>query len=256
MIRRTVVVALVLVALAACAEESPVADADLGNGSGPASESSAPEQPEGEAPAEAQPSRVDPRKGGVDVGLGEWAVTPEVKAIRPGRVVFVIHNRGTVPHGFEIELEGDSSGSGSGDLFKAESELLQPGESTRLSVNLAAATYKYECLVDGHDDLGMEGFLEVRDDAPKVKVEAGGGRGAVAIAEFAFSPTLVQVDAGTAVTWDNVDPTAHTVTALKGEFDSGTMESGDSFKHTFTKPGTYQYRCNIHPTMKGTVKVE
>lgn len=31
--------------------------------------------------------------------LGEWAVTPEAAAIRPGRVTFVIHNRGTMGHG-------------------------------------------------------------------------------------------------------------------------------------------------------------
>ena len=41
-------------------------------------------------------------------------MTPEAQAIRPGSVTFVIENHGTMGHGFEIELEGDSSGTGPG----------------------------------------------------------------------------------------------------------------------------------------------
>src|SRR5688572_10040818 len=51
-------------------------------------------------------AKVDPRDDGLEVALGEWAVTLEAGAIRPGRVTFVVHNRGTIPHGFEIEAEG------------------------------------------------------------------------------------------------------------------------------------------------------
>src|SRR3990170_1504415 len=72
--------------------------------------------------------REDPREGGLEVALGEWALTLEAQAIRPGRVTFVIVNRGTVPHGFEIEAERrDSSGSGSGGGLKAETRVLGPG---------------------------------------------------------------------------------------------------------------------------------
>jgi hypothetical protein len=47
----------------------------------------------------------------------------------------------------------------------------------------------------------------------------------------------------------------HTVTALEGTFDSGKLNGGESFSVTFTKPGTFLYKCLIHPTMKGTVIV-
>ena len=239
--------------------------------SGPATEPRGAERPRAEKPqadrqtteaapasAPARPRRpIDPRRGGLEIGLGEWAVTPEAPAIRPGRVTFVIHNRGTMGHGFEIELErvGGSSGSGSGDLFKAEGELLQPGESTRMTVTLSPGAYKIECLVDGHDDMGMEGILEVRPDAPLVKPQRPDGADRVAIKDFAFDPDVTNVEVGTEVKWNNDDPAEHTVTSLDGRFDSGVLDPGASFTFVFDKPGTYSYRCDIHPSMKGTIKV-
>jgi plastocyanin len=208
--------------------------------------------------------RVDPRRGGFEIALGEWAVTPEAPAVKPGPVTFVIRNRGTMPHGFEIELEGESSGSGSGDLFKAESSLLQPGESTRMTVELTqTGIYKIECLVDGHDDMGMEGPLEVSANAPLVETEStsaqtaakSDGDASVAISGFAFDPDTIEVAPGTEVTWSNDDPAPHTVTAENGGFDSDIVDAGKSFSFTFDKAGTYSYRCNVHPDMKGTVEV-
>lgn len=202
------------------------------------------------------PRRVDPRKNGFEIGLGEWALAPEAEAIRPGKVTLVIRNRGTMQHGFEIALEGDSSGPGSGDLFKAESELLEPGESTRMTVELAPGLYEIECLVDGHDDMGMEGVLEVSRSAPLVKPRVDGPTNEVTIADFSFSPPTATVAVGTEVTWNNVDSTEHTVTSLQGTFGSDTLRTGDEFTHSFGKPGTFAYRCAIHPEMKGKVHVE
>jgi plastocyanin len=212
-------------------------------------------------------SRVDPRDDGLEVALGEWAVTLEAGAIRPGRVTFVVHNRGTIPHGFEIEVEGeddgDSSGPGSGDGLKAETELLQPGETARLSLDLLPAVYKVECLVDGHDDLGMEGFLEVRMDAPLVQDRStadgtdapGSGANDVTIRDFSFVPADLKVAPGTEVTWTNGDPAPHTVTAEDGSFDSGTLEPGQAFSVSVQGNGPVTYRCEIHPDMVGTITV-
>ncbi|MGH2671836.1 MAG: plastocyanin/azurin family copper-binding protein [Actinomycetota bacterium] len=211
-------------------------------------------------------ARVDPRDDGLEVALGEWAVTLEAGAIRPGRVTFVVHNRGTIPHGFEIEAEdeGDSSGSGSGDGLKAETELLQPGETARLALDLLPGLYKVECLVDGHDDLGMEGFLEVRMDAPLVRdrsaaggTDAAGSGGAndVSIQDFTFAPADLEVAQGTEVTWTNEDPAPHTVTAEDGSFDSGTLEPGQTFSVSVQGNGPITYRCEIHPAMVGAITV-
>jgi plastocyanin len=208
------------------------------------------------ARATAAPARrVDPRRGGLGIDLGEWALTPEARVIRPGPVTFVIRNRGTMAHGFEIALEGDSSGPGSGDLFKSESELLRPGEALRMQVALSPGVYKIECLVDGHDDMGMEGFLEVRANAPLVKPPRARS-GHVAITGFAFTPPRIEVTRGTRVTWRNDDPTAHTVTSDGDVFDSGTLDAGATYAIRFERAGVYPYRCLIHPEMRGAVKVE
>lgn len=276
--KRIISLSAVVFVLGACAGNPPTDPVAAGEGRTLAETSSNSERPkdkheqtpeakaatQGSDPQPVARSRsVDPREDEFEIALGEWAVSPEADAIRPGEVTFLIHNRGTVPHGFEIELEGESSGSGSGDLFKAESELLQPGESTEMTVTLTLeGVYKIECLVDGHDDMGMEGPLEVRSDAPLVKEEAPAGSAspqgedaAVGITDFAFDPSRIEVQSGTKVTWSNGDPAPHTVTSLSEEFDSDMLDEGESFSFTFEEPGTYDYRCNVHPDMKGTVKV-
>jgi len=210
---------------------------------------------EGTASGTASIERVDPRNGGLEVALGEWALTLEAATIRPGRVTFVVVNRGTVAHGFEIESEDRAaSGPGGGDALKAETALLAPGERTRLTLDLWPGLYKVECLVDGHDDLGMEGLLEVREDAPLVVADAPSRPGdgpEVSIAGFAFEPSSLEVASGAVITWTNRDPAPHTVTAEDGTFDSGTIGPGQSFSTAVEGNGPVTYRCLIHPGMMG-----
>jgi plastocyanin len=82
---------------------------------------------------------------------------------------------------------------------------------------------------------------------------------AVSLKDFKFSPKLLRVKAGTKVTWTNKEGAPHTVTADKGEFDSGNLANGQSYSFTFAKAGTYKYHCNYHGSagsgMAGTVKV-
>ena len=89
----------------------------------------------------------------------------------------------------------------------------------------------------------------------------------VAIRDFYFEPSQLLIEPGTAVQWVNESTTQHTVfaTSPAGAFRSGTLHPGESFTHTFpqrfpkaspdsrTKPGTYEYLCEIHPGMKASV---
>jgi plastocyanin len=209
--------------------------------------------------AEDEPARrVDPRQGGFEIGFGEYAVTLEAPAIRPGRVTFEVTNGGKLVHGFEMEAEGenDSSGPGSGDEgFKIERPSFRPGQTIRIPLNLAAGVYKIECWVANHDDLGMEILLEVRPDAPKVRQAAADGGNDVAIQGFAFDPEELPVAPGTEVTWTNEDPEAHTVTAEDGSFDSGPIEPGRSFSVQVGAAGRISYICEIHPSMTASLQV-
>ena len=77
----------------------------------------------------------------------------------------------------------------------------------------------------------------------------------VQINGFKFSPSEVEVTAGTKVVWVNNDPVSHTVTLDNGEFDTGSFPHGDNRSYIFTKAGVYAYHCAIHPSMNGTVTV-
>lgn len=79
---------------------------------------------------------------------------------------------------------------------------------------------------------------------------------AVNIANMAFSPATVRIPVGTKVTWTNTDPVAHTVTAAGGAFNSGHLNPGQTFTHTFDTAGTFDYQCTYHPYMKGTIVVQ
>ncbi|MGH2445719.1 MAG: cupredoxin domain-containing protein [Candidatus Limnocylindria bacterium] len=89
-----------------------------------------------------------------------------------------------------------------------------------------------------------------------------GERATVEIANFAFAQPDLTVSAGTEVTFTNLDPAPHTVTAgtdaepMTDLFDSGLLEQGESFTFVFDEPGTYVYFCDRHPPMEGMVTVE
>lgn len=80
---------------------------------------------------------------------------------------------------------------------------------------------------------------------------------AVAIKNFAFSPAKLKIKVGTTVTWTNQDTDAHTVTSTGsgGPLRSAALATHATYRHTFTKPGTYTYLCTIHPFMTATVEV-
>lgn len=196
---------------------------------------------------------VDPRAGGLTVGLGEWSVAPEANAIRPGTVTFVVRNGGKVVHGLRIKEESDRSG---GDRYKMRSITLRPGQTTTFTADLQPGVYSLECFVEGHDDLGMELRFEVRADAPLVRVPTpAAGSPHVDIAGFAYEPAAVRVKVGSSVRWTNRDAAPHTVTAAAGSFTSKELGRGGVYTRKFTRAGTFAYLCALHPGMKGRVVV-
>jgi plastocyanin len=77
-----------------------------------------------------------------------------------------------------------------------------------------------------------------------------------------FVPNVLNIKAGTTITFVNTDGNVHTVTSVKagtverdGTFDSGFLTAAKTFSYTFSTPGTYNYICTIHTHMHGVINV-
>jgi plastocyanin len=77
----------------------------------------------------------------------------------------------------------------------------------------------------------------------------------VSIRDFAFDPPSVELPVGKTVTWTNEGQAPHTATALDGTFDTGQLDQGQQGQFTFDQAGSYNYRCDFHPEMQGTIVV-
>jgi plastocyanin len=87
-------------------------------------------------------------------------------------------------------------------------------------------------------------------------MEPGGSTsGGVTVSNNAFTPSTLNVSAGTAVTWTwNSGGTLHNV-----HFDDGQLspdQGSGTYSRTFSQNGAYPYHCTFHgPAMSGAVNV-
>ncbi|MBI5377366.1 MAG: hypothetical protein HZA82_01920, partial [Thaumarchaeota archaeon] len=77
-----------------------------------------------------------------------------------------------------------------------------------------------------------------------------------------FDPADTFVTPGSTITWTNSDTVSHTVTSgtpsegPDGKFDSGLFGPGKTFETVLDEKGTYQYFCQVHPWMTGSITVD
>jgi plastocyanin len=69
-----------------------------------------------------------------------------------------------------------------------------------------------------------------------------------------YAPAALAVRAGDTVVWVNRDPFPHTATSTA--FDSAVIPADASWRYTARTRGEFPYVCTLHPTMKGTLRVE
>jgi plastocyanin len=148
-----------------------------------------------------------------------------------------------------------------------------PGNVTAAYSFVAKFSGIYEFVCTYHAQVGMIGYLVVLPNeaysrtgtTTETSVSEAGSPVQVSIVNGAgvppnvgFSPDNVTVVIGVnnTVVWTNNDASVHTVTANDASFDSGYLNSGETFSHTFTKPGVYEYHCTIHPWMIGFITVK
>jgi plastocyanin len=100
--------------------------------------------------------------------------------------------------------------------------------------------------------------------APAIEAGGGGHGGCrpregvnepVVIKDNCFGPTVLYVETGVTVEWQQQDMAPHNVTLLDGEVVGGDGElyDGDSVSRVFDSPGVFAYYCSIHPMMLGVV---
>lgn len=121
--------------------------------------------------------------------------------------------------------------------------------ATRILASLALVLAVTAC--GGDDDAPETGATEPAADTPSGDTPSAA---AITISNFTFEG-VTEIAVGTTVVVTNTDNTQHTWTALDGAFDSSALGEGDTFEFTFAEPGEFEYQCNFHPSMTGTIIV-
>lgn len=74
--------------------------------------------------------------------------------------------------------------------------------------------------------------------------------------QLTFVPGTQHAQVGQVIEWTNIGTVLHTVTFdTYPSLTDDTLQPGATWSVKFTKPGTYAYRCTIHPGMNGTLIV-
>ncbi len=209
-----------------------------------------PPPPPVDPPPAPEPPPPPPVAG--DVSIFDFGFTPGVLTVGLGSSV-TWSNTGAAPHTV-TDLGGTFD---SGFVF---------GGDTYTRTFSTAGTYDYFCTL--HPEmtatvvvLGAGGDPPppapppVEPDPPPGTSPPPPVTGGVTIVDNAFTPASKTVSTGSTVVWTNTGVVPHTVTSSSGGFDSGFLFTGDTYRRTFSNPGTYDYVCTIHPGMSGTITV-
>jgi plastocyanin len=136
-------------------------------------------------------------------------------------------------------------------------------EDGRLEIDLAelndSGLSGMATLEEDGDGATTVSVMVMRADAATPAAGAAAAQDALAvdIKDFLYVPDPITVPVGGSVTWTNSDPVPHTATARDREvLQSGTLRQGESFSQIFDTAGSYEYFCEFHSGMKGTVVVE
>jgi plastocyanin len=203
-----------------------------------------------EVAAGAQPSRVnriqaiDPAREGEKLRFD-----PPQLQVEAGSTL-VVANIGGKPH----TLTADDGSFDTGTIAPGQEAGRFAGTSATLTLS-KAGSFPFHCEVHPK---AMKGVLTVTG-------EGGGAGGAastapnqanVSMQDLKFVEPEVSVAPGGQVTWKNDGKVPHTATFDDVQLDTGNIQPGQSGKLTAPdKPGSYSYKCNVHPAAMRAVLV-
>lgn len=220
---------------------------------------------------------------------GQDRFSPDLIIVNQGDTVeLTFLNNDTVAHnlviGYPYNIHVNASVPGlvndlTGQEFTSPATNNSPGVVVSGLPGSVVATYTFVAKYAGifefvctyHIPVGMLGYMVVIPNsafnivAPnatvpqspittQVSIDAGSGFN-VKLPGYTARDITVVIGVNNTVKWYNNDNVPHTVTAVDNSFDSGNINAGQAFVHTFTKPGKYPYICSYHPWMSGTVTV-
>jgi uncharacterized cupredoxin-like copper-binding protein len=85
-------------------------------------------------------------------------VKPAKAQFKAGKVTFIAHNGGTLPHMLMVEktpLKMDAPGQPSESAALADTGMIQPGQTKSITVTFKKGTYELFCNVPGHYAAGQ-----------------------------------------------------------------------------------------------------
>lgn len=191
----------------------------------------------GATPVEISASTVDASLA--DIGNGSHSINAHESAENIANYI-VCGEIGTLDADVEEVAIGLRELNGSG--YTGIAVLQANGEQTDVTIYLAN---------------GLSGVAAAPVAGATVEAEGESAGITVDIQDFTYNPDPVTISAGESITWTNLDAVFHTATADdRDALQTGTLSEGESFTQAFDTAGSYEYFCEFHADMSGTVVVE
>jgi plastocyanin len=189
---------------------------------------------------------LDPAREGEELGFD-----PSELSVEAGTAM-VLANVGGKPHSLTADDGTFDTGivnpGAQGGRFAGGNASIVPGK---------AGTFPFHCEV--HPE-AMKGVLTVTGEAQPGAAATSGApnKAGVKIVDFAFDLREASVAPGGTVTWTNTGQAPHTATFDDVEnLDTGQLSPGSEGALVApAEPGSYSYRCTVHPAkMRGVLVV-
>lgn len=190
---------------------------------------------------------------------------PASNTILPGVPINVIINFNFDLHeDSKIMIENDGIQYNTGDATIDENKLtLRVGMDPESPDGLYEVSYS-ACWPDGSCHEGSFEFAIDRDLSENFTDLRGTKEVTINMENISFNMPQIIIDAGTSVTWVNLENDGHYINSdphpghnYYPEQNSELMSKGDSYSLTFDMRGIYPYHCSAHySTMQGIILVE